>query len=326
MCGNGTKECAEGCDAGSANGTPGSSCSKECVVDKCLDAPETVKALCGNGVKDCNEQCDDGNNVNGDNCDENCKIEDICEGVVPPAITVGGYGWVDNICLKGRFDNEGINYTYSIIYNDLNSAYAAEGHEVGKDYAKEFNDIAVSKTRGRNLYLINDVKYLNSTIDPSKICYTCAYIRTGGCFAPETLIQLADGTEVTVADLHAGDEILNPTTKKIVKVKSFIESYEDKPLVEITYLGKTLRVTDGHPMVTSKGIVKAITLKAGDILFDKSGKEVVIEKVQLGELDPSQRVINLIIESEEPSIENHILVSEGVQTGDYIAQKIIAKD
>jgi len=46
---------------------------------------ESQGGFCGDGILDPGEECDDGNNVNGDGCDENCRIEPV----VPATSTWG---------------------------------------------------------------------------------------------------------------------------------------------------------------------------------------------------------------------------------------------
>lgn len=99
FCGNGIKEAAEQCDDG--NGKPGDGCSADCRLPACGDnivdisigeecdgstgneAPgvhcndSCTWEYCGDGKIQgaLGEQCDDGNRMQGDRCDNNCKVE-----------------------------------------------------------------------------------------------------------------------------------------------------------------------------------------------------------------------------------------------------------
>jgi cysteine-rich repeat protein len=46
----------------------------------CPEPPPLVEGVCGNGALEAGEDCDDNNNINGDGCDQACKIE----GVINP--------------------------------------------------------------------------------------------------------------------------------------------------------------------------------------------------------------------------------------------------
>lgn len=94
-CGNGKVESGEACDDGNRLG--GDGCSPDCRVETSFecnnDSGKSVCApKCGDGVwnytstkvpgkkatsvKDLIEECDDGNNINGDGCSRDCKLED----------------------------------------------------------------------------------------------------------------------------------------------------------------------------------------------------------------------------------------------------------
>jgi len=66
-CGDWVQDSCEACDQGTRNSdTAPNSCRANCVLP-----------FCGDGVTDdlFHEQCDDGNNINGDGCNSNCKLE-----------------------------------------------------------------------------------------------------------------------------------------------------------------------------------------------------------------------------------------------------------
>lgn len=82
VCGNGTPEAGESCDAGPNNGLfygDGSGCSKTCTQEPtCRDAAGVTTACttrCGDANVDPGEECDDGNGVDGDGCSAACTLE-----------------------------------------------------------------------------------------------------------------------------------------------------------------------------------------------------------------------------------------------------------
>ncbi len=79
VCGNGTKEPGEQCDAGSQNGVRCSvpNANQQCTYCStlCVNTNYSPPPLCGNGYQESGEQCDDGNTVSQDNCSSTCVAE-----------------------------------------------------------------------------------------------------------------------------------------------------------------------------------------------------------------------------------------------------------
>jgi cysteine-rich repeat protein len=94
VCGNSVTEKGEACDCGDGSLAPpagcpgpnglfygdGRGCSKTCSKEpKCIDestgATRACDAACGDGHRDSNEECDDGNQMDGDGCSKDCRVE-----------------------------------------------------------------------------------------------------------------------------------------------------------------------------------------------------------------------------------------------------------
>ena len=82
VCGNGTVESGESCDAGLLNGLfhgDGTGCSARCTKEPtCRDTSGITvacAAVCGDGNVDAVEGCDDGNKTDGDGCSAQCTVE-----------------------------------------------------------------------------------------------------------------------------------------------------------------------------------------------------------------------------------------------------------
>lgn len=79
-------------------------------------------------------------------------------------------------------------------------------------------------------------------------------------------------------------------SKQVVE-ETFVR--ESNELVHITANGETISSTPDHPFyVPQKGFVRAINLRAGDILWTVDGEYVVVEKVQHEILESPVKVFN----------------------------------
>lgn len=74
----------------------------ELYADECVGV-----GVCGNGIVDPYEQCDDGNNIDGDGCSANCRLEPRCgNGIIDPGEDCddgprnGQYGFLCNANCK----------------------------------------------------------------------------------------------------------------------------------------------------------------------------------------------------------------------------------
>lgn len=76
--GDGRTNVKEQCDAGKANGQPGSGCSEKC--SRLGSSSTSPTSICGNADVADGEQCDDGNAVGGDGCSSDCLDEGSVSG------------------------------------------------------------------------------------------------------------------------------------------------------------------------------------------------------------------------------------------------------
>ncbi len=165
------------------------------------------------------------------------------------------------------------------------------------------------------------VPYENTCAFQENVCWTCAALRLEGCFVPETKILMANGEEKEIQDIHAGEEVLNPVSGKIAKVKNVLESSESEAIVEIAVGDKSVRVTQKHPVKTNDGVILARDVKTGDLLT-LNGTKAEVTKVKYLPIKSSQKVLNIRLEGDD-QLDNHMVLSDGIVTGDLTAQEII---
>lgn len=117
----------------------------------------------------------------------------------------------------------------------------------------------------------------------------------GKCFVAGTLVLAVSGL-IPIENVRAGDKVysFNANTQEVSK-KTVEETFvrESNELVHITVNGETISSTPDHPFyVPQKGFVKAVNLRAGDILWTVNGEYVVVEKVQHEILESPVKVFN----------------------------------
>ncbi|NBV51242.1 hypothetical protein EBR78_08510 [bacterium] len=147
-------------------------------------------------------------------------------------------------------------------------------------------------------------------------------LRFGGCFAPNTRLQMADGQEKLVSEIMEDDYVFNPHYQTGVRVRKVVKGPEQKSLYEVQLGKNSIQVTEDHPFLTQRGWVQALALKKGDQLMGEGpGKQVTrVEKLKY--LGP-QDVWNFELDTEDPLA--HVVVANGIPTGDLVTQQELKK-
>jgi intein/homing endonuclease len=106
-------------------------------------------------------------------------------------------------------------------------------------------------------------------IDGFPVAYK-AKIKIHGCVQSETLITLADGSDIFIKDVEKGMSVYSydPTKRQytIKRVKNTFRFRSDKKWVELVFdTGRTIRCTEDHKFFTkNRGWVEAKNLTALD--------------------------------------------------------------
>jgi hypothetical protein len=165
---------------------------------------------------------------------------------------------------------------------------------------------------------------VNSNEDSCK-----AYVRfvkqeprtNNGCFAQHTRIRMFDGTDQVIAMINVGDMVLNPVTKTAQKVVEVRKGKETKAMYEIAFAGSKVMVTETHPMAVKGGIKMAKDVTEADYMFDEKG---VIHRVTIAKklvVNPDQVVVNIRLESKSGDPMQHMVLADGVVSGDLFLQR-----
>ncbi len=174
--------------------------------------------------------------------------------------------------------------------------------------------------------------------------HECDYCgRWWGCFDPNTEILMGDKTTKRVSAIKDGDFVWNPLAAQAMRVTKRVAGPEEIPMIEIRYNGKTIRVTQDHPMVvkntavaasmnvnaaadTGYGIKQARDLSKDDLLLGPDGLYHQIEFAAEAPLKAHQTVINFELAAPSGSIQDHAVVANGIVTGDLAVQVNLKKE
>lgn len=144
-----------------------------------------------------------------------------------------------------------------------------------------------------------------------------------GCLTPDSKILMADGIERRIDSLKAGDVVYNPKLGRGQRIKRITDGVERIPLVHVHLNnGSMIKVTQLHPMLTQTGLKLAKNLRLVDSLPMADGSMQRIRKIVAAHGFDGY-VWNIELEG-EPLIDHHVIIADGVQTGDLFLQENFA--
>jgi len=120
-----------------------------------------------------------------------------------------------------------------------------------------------------------------------------------GCILAGTPITMADGSQKLVEDVRPGD-LLRSRNGTTLRVRSRMVGTDAKFVGLIDEKGNRVVVTEGHPMPTGRGIIKASDIAVGDMI-EAEGGPVKITQVDRQTRDEVAQVYSLNTESADGS-------------------------
>lgn len=151
-------------------------------------------------------------------------------------------------------------------------------------------------------------------------------IDKGGCFALSTKIKLFDGTEKLAVNVEKGDRLLNPITKKSVTVSEVVYGPEENLGLIMVGVGENaVKVTTQHPFETQKGLKSAADLTIDDKILTSAGKYQKLTTLKILAPVKNQRVINFVVSSDSKKPMDHMVLADGVVTGDLYLQRKLSR-
>ena len=158
-----------------------------------------------------------------------------------------------------------------------------------------------------------------------------------GCFAPDTLLGVwSESLDEVSAQALYGKVQLPPLMSLTAEARLSRPEFEGRVIAdkshgqEERYLvrleianGRTLRVTEGHPILLSSGQMKsAREITQGDKLLDSSGRELSLSSVEREAYKGD--VYNF--ETAGKALNQHVLVAEGILVGDLAWQNAMHEE
>lgn len=144
-----------------------------------------------------------------------------------------------------------------------------------------------------------------------------------GCFAPETLITMADGSKKQIQDIKLNDRVKNPLTGLqaiVIRVSKGPEA--DKGLLEVGFKdGARVVVTKKHPFMTRQGLKQADELTETDEIIISSGKYKKVDHLVRRPINSSQTVVNIAVTGKTFEAADHMIEADGVISGDLFLQE-----
>lgn len=151
-------------------------------------------------------------------------------------------------------------------------------------------------------------------------------IDTGGCFALSTKIKMADGSEKLAVNIEKGDRLFNPATKKHVTVSEVVYGPEEKlGLIMVGIGDRAVKVTTQHPFETANGLKSAADLTIDDKILTARGQYQKLTTLKVLAPVKNQKVINFVVSSNSKNPIDHMILADGVITGDLYLQRQLSR-
>ena len=103
---------------------------------------------------------------------------------------------------------------------------------------------------------------------------------SGGCFAADTPIALADGTQVPISKLKLNDMVLAWDEKNKIQIPAKVTDTFRKEASSYYLINGTIKVTETHPFYVDGKWLKVRELKKGTTLLTQRGNQVEIDSIK----------------------------------------------
>lgn len=164
--------------------------------------------------------------------------------------------------------------------------------------------------------------------DPANACAPAGIVgsRAMGCFEENIRIRMADGTDKLIKELSIGDRVWNPILKRGMPLRNVVRGPEYQGLYLVQIGEKELRVTRDHPFMSQLGLIGAKDLQAGDLVRGTDDTWQKVKHVKQEAPNPHTTVWNIELDAAEENEAHHMVLADGVVTGDlYLQNRITSR-
>lgn len=143
------------------------------------------------------------------------------------------------------------------------------------------------------------------------------------CVTADTLVLLPSFTEARIDTLRPAKSIFAPfaPSSEAAVDHMLMSELENAKIHQITFEnGSQLKASPNHTLVKANGRINSIrNLKVGDeILTGDFASTRILENIPVTGFNG--QLWNLVVASRSPKVTDHIVVTNGVQSGDYLLQ------
>jgi|GEM_PF-5870912 len=253
-----------------------------------------------------------------------------------PAATGGGCTQIQTTSTASAFSAVGqtVNWNFGdttqtqsgskwVQYGSLNNP-APTCWTSGGSYSYIFNFTVVDTTNDSIPVFVNNTDSPppagnEALVSPLSISY--------GCVAARTPVPLSNGKIKPASEINVGDTLLagpKPNQRGLV-VNTYIGN-EFLPMVQLATATRSILVTEGHPILTTKGMVEARHLKVGSKVETVDGVESLITaKLVPPPNGKSELVYNFDVTSLSGKRMDRHYVAAGFLNGDNSVQSRLAR-
>jgi hypothetical protein len=146
-----------------------------------------------------------------------------------------------------------------------------------------------------------------------------------GCLPAGVRIRMADGSDRAIETFTGKGETVRSPDLDAPAVTATTWGSEDLPMVVIRdSLGHRLTLTEGHPVLTTRGPIMASKLKVGDVVLTETGNAALVSVERLAHQEPVP-IYNLTIGTEKQAAEGRTtFYADGILVGDQQMQEDLA--
>ncbi len=249
-----------------------------------------------------------GKPVNATNLIEIARTVQGGNPISPPA----GFDFFESATISGD------TITWDFTWLDFGPANFTSGDQVYYVFSVTLDvggqQVIAFITNAPSSYTPGGNQFNTILIDPMYIYF--------GCMAAGTRIAMGDGTEKPIELVEVGDTVVSNLEGNLLRVENTVTGTEEDPMILVkTSNGLEVLLTDGHPVITKRGVTLAKQLRIDSQVLTQNGWSTL---TGLDKIDYSDTVHNLqlapINDTDQHERDQNTMFAGGIQVGDQQMQ------